>query len=97
MKMEVLKVRSPRQTHPGHHGVVEGSKGRRRAKSVSNAIRAPRSAHTLPKAPQGVFSTPRGRDVLLYPDRAGYLLQPRVMQEVHGGLKPYEIDLPLCT
>ena len=51
---------------------MEGSKVRRRAKSVSNAIRAPKSAHTLPKAPQSVFSTPRGRDVLLYPDKATF-------------------------
>ena len=50
-------------------GVVEGSKVRRRAKSVSNAIRAPKS---VPNTPQSVFSTPRGRDVLLYPDRATF-------------------------
>ena len=54
------------------HGVVEGSKVRRRAKSVSNAVREPRTAHTLLKAPQSAFSTPRGRDVLLYPDRATF-------------------------
>ena len=40
-------------------GVVEV---RRRPKSVSNAI----------KAPQNMFITPRGRDVLLYPDRATF-------------------------
>ena len=51
------------------YGVVEGSKVRRRAKSVSDAIKAPKS---VPNKPQNAFSTPRGRDVLLYPDRATF-------------------------
>ena len=32
------------------HGVVEGSKVRRRAKSVSNAIRAPKSVPNTPQS-----------------------------------------------
>ena len=49
-------------------GVVTSSKIRRRAKSVGQTPSGhPKVFQTLPKAPQ---STPRSRDVLLYPDRA---------------------------
>ena len=59
----LLRVRE-RQASPTF-GVAEGSKVKRRAKSVPNAIRAPKMSQTVPKALQNVFSTPRGRDVLL--------------------------------
>ena len=54
------------------HGVMEGYKVRRRAKSVSNASRAPKSVPNTPHSAPKCVSPPQGRDVLLYPDRATF-------------------------
>ena len=52
---ELLHAHRHGRATAASHGFVEGSKVRRRAKSVSNASRAPKSAHTLPKAPRSIF------------------------------------------
>ena len=63
-------------TDTPYSGVVEVSKVRRRAKSVSNAIRAPKSVPNTPhSAPKCVYHSSRPRRLTL--PRQGYLLQPR--------------------
>ena len=57
-------------------GFMEGSKVRRRAESMSNAIQAPKSVPNTPQTAHSVyttlFSTPQGRDVLDDPGKATF-------------------------
>ena len=74
VNVEQMKANLEEKT--ADYGVVEGSKVRRRAKSVSNAIRAPKSVPNTPQtALKCILHISRPRRLTL--PRQGYLLQPR--------------------
>ena len=66
---------------------------RRLAERVDNILGAPQSVHSLYQASKSVFNDPRGRDVLLYAERATFYDPVRysVRQEevVCAGIKVY--------